>query len=73
MAVLAGGLEGRVAGEDAVHVGVDPLENLFDLLRVAVGRRFDQLLVNVARHVRFEQLLQQGAQIFYTTTTGEFQ
>lgn len=71
VAVLAGRLQGGVAGEDAVHVGADAgargialLEHLLAFLGVAVGGRLDQFLVHVAGDVRLEEFLEEGAEAF---------
>ena len=53
-----------MSGKDAVDVALVPRDQLLDLLRVTVGGGLDQLLRDVARHVRFEKLLEQSRQPF---------
>lgn len=60
VAVLAGGLEGGVPGEHPVDVAVGARHQLLQLGLVAVSGGLDELLHHVPRHVRLEQLLQQG-------------
>ena len=71
MTVLAGGLERGVAGKHPVNAAVWPGDQLLHLGLVTVGRRLDQLLHHVARHVRLEQFLEQGGESLATAGTGQ--
>lgn len=69
VAVLAGGLQRRVAGKDAVDVGPDGRAGRVALFQhflafrcISVGGRFHELLVHVAGDVRLEELLEEGAE-----------
>ena len=53
-------MQGRVAGKDAVDVALLAVDQVLNLLRVAVGRGLDQLFRQISGHVGLKQLLQQS-------------